>query len=62
MNVEDVLNEVYHTYEEWIETLPHHQASNFVIEQLARRVVMARQQAEQYKMALKRRDLIQETR
>ncbi len=58
MNEEDVLQEVIQTYEEYFEMLPLGDSVNFLIDQLCRRVVMARQEAERHKMALKRLEMM----
>lgn len=54
MNEEDVIDEILNSYGEWIEMLCPADADHFVIDQLCRRVASARQEAERYKMALKR--------
>ena len=58
MNEESVLQEVLQAYEEYFEMLPLGDAANFLISQLCRRVVIAREEAERHKMALKRLEMM----
>lgn len=58
MNDQDVIDEINEYYSEWLEMLEPPEAISFVVDQLVRRVVQARNEAEHYKMALKRMELM----
>lgn len=59
MTADEVVEDVMNQYSEWFEMMEPPDAMNFLIDQLARRVVEAREEATQYKMTLKRRDLME---
>ena len=58
MNTEEVIDEVLELYSEWFEHMDPAESMNFLVEQLARRVVDARQEAIRHKMALKRLEIM----
>ena len=58
MDEESILLEVMKAYEEYLEMLPFPHSVNFLVGQLCRRILSARQEAERYKMALKRMELM----
>lgn len=58
MTTDDVVNEVLDMYGEWLEMMEPSDAMNLLVEQLARRVVIAREEAIKHKMALKRLEIM----
>jgi hypothetical protein len=58
MTTEEVIEDVLKQYSEWFEMMDPAESMNFLVEQLARRVVSAKEEAERHKMALRRMEIM----